>query len=79
MPRRVKEWLAFVRRAVTVLAKKTEPSMVADLTGLTREEMMFDKEKLLSVFDQTVAAGTDPIRTSTGKLGAASELPGQSH
>jgi NADH-quinone oxidoreductase subunit I len=52
-----------------------ELTSLADLTGLTREEMMFDKEKLLSVFDQTVADGTDPIRTSTGKLGAASELP----
>jgi NADH-quinone oxidoreductase subunit I len=47
------------------------------LTGLSREEMMFDKEKLLSVFDETVKAGTDPIRTSGGKLGPASELPKQ--
>jgi len=47
------------------------------LTGLSREEMMFDKEKLLSVFDETVRAGTDPIRTSSGKLGPASELPRQ--
>lgn len=45
------------------------------LTGESREEMMFDKEKLLSVFDETVKAGTDPIRTSSGKLGPASELP----
>ncbi len=54
-----------------------ELTSLFDLTGLTREEMMFDKEKLLSVFDQTVAAGTDPIRTGRGKLGVASELPGQ--
>jgi NADH-quinone oxidoreductase subunit I len=47
------------------------------LTGLSREEMMFDKEKLLSVFDETVRAGTDPVRTSAGKLGVASELPPQ--
>src|SRR5713101_5577541 len=52
-----------------------ELTSLFDLTGLSREEMMFDKEKLLSVFDQTVAAGTDPIRTERGKLGAASELP----
>jgi len=26
------------------------------------------------VFDQTVAAGTDPIRTERGKLGVASEI-----
>ena len=31
---------------------------------------MFDKEKLLSVFDQTVKTGTDPVRTTRGKLGA---------
>jgi hypothetical protein len=39
--------------------------------------MMFDKEKLLSVFDRTVAAATDPIRTSRGRLGTASELPAE--
>jgi NADH-quinone oxidoreductase subunit I len=52
-----------------------ELTSLYDLTGLTREEMMFDKEKLLSVFDQTVAAGADPIRTGAGKLGVAAELP----
>lgn len=52
-----------------------ELTTLYDLTGLSREQMMFDKEKLLSVFDQTVAAGTDPIRTSAGKLGPAAELP----
>jgi NADH-quinone oxidoreductase subunit I len=46
-----------------------------DFTGMTREDMMFDKEKLLSVFDRTVAAGTDPVRTRGGRLGVASELP----
>jgi NADH-quinone oxidoreductase subunit I len=35
--------------------------------------MMFDKEKLLSVFDQTTKMGTDPVRTHRGKLGPASE------
>jgi NADH-quinone oxidoreductase subunit I len=52
-----------------------ELTTLFDLTGLSREEMMFDKEKLLSVFDQTVAAGTDPVRTRSGPLGIASELP----
>jgi NADH-quinone oxidoreductase subunit I len=52
-----------------------ELTTLYDLTGLSREEMMFDKEKLLSVFDQTVAAGTDPVRTCSGPLGIASELP----
>jgi NADH-quinone oxidoreductase subunit I len=52
-----------------------ELTTLYDLTGMTREEMMFDKEKLLSVFDETVKAGTDPVRTRAGKLGVASELP----
>ena len=50
-----------------------ELTTLYDLTGLSREEMMYDKEKLLSVFDQTVAAGTDPIRTHRGDLSVASE------
>ncbi|HEV3262827.1 MAG TPA: NADH-quinone oxidoreductase subunit I [Gemmataceae bacterium] len=52
-----------------------ELTSLFNLTGLSREEMMFDKEKLLSVFDQTLAAGTDPVRTRGGPLGPASELP----
>ena len=52
-----------------------ELTTLADLTGMSREEMMFDKEKLLSVFDQTVKMGTDPVRTMRGRLGPASELP----
>jgi NADH-quinone oxidoreductase subunit I len=50
-----------------------ELTTLADLTGLSREEMMFDKEKLLSVYDQTVRMGTDPIRTQEGRLSVASE------
>jgi NADH-quinone oxidoreductase subunit I len=50
-----------------------ELTSLYDLTGLSREEMMFDKEKLLSVFDKTVAAGTDPVRTHRGALSVASE------
>jgi len=52
-----------------------ELTSLFDLTGLSREEMMFDKEKLLSVFDQTSKAGADPVRTCAGKLGPAAELP----
>ena len=52
-----------------------ELTSLFDLTGLSREEMMFDKEKLLSVFDQTVRMGTDPVRTRSGRLSVASELP----
>ncbi len=50
-----------------------ELTSLFDLTGLSREEMMFDKEKLLSVYDQTVATGTDPVRTKRGRLSVASE------
>ena len=50
-----------------------ELTSLFDLTGLSREEMMYDKEKLLSVFDETVKAGTDPIRTRRGRLSIASE------
>jgi NADH-quinone oxidoreductase subunit I len=50
-----------------------ELTTLFDLTGLSREEMMFDKEKLLSVFDRTVQEGTDPIRTRSGRLSIASE------
>jgi NADH-quinone oxidoreductase subunit I len=50
-----------------------ELTTLFDLTGLSRQEMMFDKEKLLSVFDETVKAGTDPVRTHRGPLGVASE------
>jgi NADH-quinone oxidoreductase subunit I len=52
-----------------------ELTTLFDLTGMSREEMIFDKEKLLSVFDETVKAGTDPVRTRSGKLGPASEQP----
>jgi NADH-quinone oxidoreductase subunit I len=50
-----------------------ELTSLFDLTGLSREEMMFDKEKLLSVFDRTARRGADPVRTHSGRLGVASE------
>ena len=50
-----------------------ELTSIYDLTGLTREEMIFDKEKLLSVYDQTVQSGNDPVRTHRGALSPASE------
>jgi NADH-quinone oxidoreductase subunit I len=52
-----------------------ELTTLFDLTGMSREEMMFDKEKLLSVYDQTVKDGTDPVRTGSGRLSVASQLP----
>jgi NADH-quinone oxidoreductase subunit I len=51
-----------------------ELTTLYDLTGMSREDMMFDKEKLLGVFDHTTKAGTDPVRTKAGRLGVASEL-----
>ena len=50
-----------------------ELTSLFDLTGLSREEMMFDKEKLLSVFDETVKTGADPVRTRRGPLSISSE------
>lgn len=52
-----------------------ELTTLYDLTGLSREQMIFDKEKLLSVFDTTTKMGTDPVRTQAGRLGPASEAP----
>ncbi|MGL4554309.1 MAG: NuoI/complex I 23 kDa subunit family protein, partial [Gemmataceae bacterium] len=54
-----------------------ELTTLYDLTGMSREEMMFDKEKLLSVFDETAKPGAkfyNPVRTKGGRLGVASEL-----
>ena len=52
-----------------------ELTTLYDLTGYSREQMIFDKEKLLSVFDVTTKAGTDPVRSRAGDLGPASEAP----
>ncbi len=51
-----------------------ELTSIYDLTGLSREQMLFDKAKLLSVFDETVDSGQDPVRTHRGTLGPASEV-----
>ena len=51
-----------------------ELTSIFDLTGMTRKEMLFDKEKLLSVFDQTKDSGKDPVRTHKGKIGHASDF-----
>src|SRR5207244_3090877 len=50
-----------------------ELTTLYDLTGASREEMVFDKEKLLSVFDQTTKAGTDPVRSRGRGVPAAAE------
>jgi NADH-quinone oxidoreductase subunit I len=45
-----------------------ELTSLYDLTGRSREEMIFDKEKLLSVFDKT--KDTEPMRSKGFKLQA---------
>lgn len=54
-----------------------ELTSIYDLTGMSREEMTYDKEKLLSVFDETVHGSKDPVRTKRGVLGPASEMLGK--
>jgi NADH-quinone oxidoreductase subunit I len=51
-----------------------ELTHIYDLTGTTREEMIFDKDKLLQVFDQTKDSGRDPVRTRRGALSGCSEF-----
>jgi NADH-quinone oxidoreductase subunit I len=50
-----------------------ELTSIYNLTGASREEMLYDREKLLDVYDKTVDAGKDPHRTNRGILGPASE------
>ncbi len=50
-----------------------ELTSIYDLTGSSREEMIYDKEKLLQVFDETSKSPKDPVRTHRGELGMASE------
>jgi NADH-quinone oxidoreductase subunit I len=50
-----------------------ELTSIYDLTGLSRQEMVFDKEKLLSVYDETIQSGKDPARTARGVLGPAAQ------
>jgi len=51
-----------------------ELTHIYDLTGMTRDEMLYDKEKLLKVFDETKDNPRDPIRTHAGRLGPAAEF-----
>ena len=44
-----------------------ELTSLYDLSGKSREEMIFDKEKLLSVYDQTKDA--EPMRTQERWIG----------
>ena len=51
-----------------------ELTHIYDIVSETRAEMVFDKEKLLEVYDQTKDNPKDPIRTGRGQLGPASEF-----
>lgn len=48
-----------------------------DLTGLTREEMVFDKEKLLSVYDMT--KDREPLRTAGFRLNTTPPEEAEEH
>ncbi len=51
-----------------------ELTHIYDLTGRTRDELMYNKDKLLNVFDETKNNFRDPIRTRRGKLGPAAQF-----
>jgi len=51
-----------------------ELTHIYDVTGETRGEMIFNKEKLLEIYDQTKDHPKDPVRTHRGRLGPASEF-----
>jgi NADH-quinone oxidoreductase subunit I len=51
-----------------------ELTHIYDVTGETRAEMIYDKEKLLSIYDETKNDPKDPVRTQRGRLGPASEF-----
>jgi NADH-quinone oxidoreductase subunit I len=55
-----------------------ELTHIYDLTGETREELVYDREKLLGIYDKTKDNPKDPVRTGRGRLGPAAafaELP----
>jgi len=51
-----------------------ELTHIYDVTGSTRSEMIYDKEKLLSVYDETKNHPKDPPRTHRGVLSGTSEF-----
>jgi NADH-quinone oxidoreductase subunit I len=51
-----------------------ELTHIYDLTGRTRDELLFQKDKLLQVFDETKDNPKDPVRTRRGKLGVAADF-----
>src|SRR5215212_1497811 len=51
-----------------------ELTHIYDMTSETRAEMVFDREKLLQIYDETKDNPKDPVRTARGRLGPASEF-----
>jgi len=51
-----------------------ELTHIYDMTGLSRQEMLFDKNKLLSIYDQTKDHPKDPPRTHRGVLSGTSQF-----
>jgi NADH-quinone oxidoreductase subunit I len=51
-----------------------ELTHIYDMTSETRAEMVFDREKLLKIYDETKDNPKDPVRTARGRLGPASEF-----
>jgi NADH-quinone oxidoreductase subunit I len=51
-----------------------ELTHIYDLTGETRDELIYNKNKLLDVYDETKNDPRDPIRTTRGKLGPAADF-----
>ena len=51
-----------------------ELTHIYDMTAETRGAMLFDREKLLKVYDETKDNPKDPVRTHRGRLGPASEF-----
>lgn len=51
-----------------------ELTHIYDLTGESRQELMYNRDKLLEVYDQTKDDPRDPVRTKRGRLGPAAEF-----
>ena len=51
-----------------------ELTHIYDLTGETRDDLLFTKDKLLAVYDKTKDNPRDPVRTGRGTLGPAAEF-----
>lgn len=51
-----------------------ELTHIYDLTGESRSDLLYNREKLLGVFDRTKDDPRDPVRTRRGALGPAAEF-----